>query len=300
MLETAWNDYRGWARRARQLQADHQKWSRMAAGSAALAAVFGAAAGSVGTGHGGQILAFLAAACAAITPVLGQDILSVGRETGWLRARAAAEAIKSECMRFSARVGDYAGAERKALFRRRCEETIDAITKTGLIPLADPVKNDPRRPGDEMTLDWYLLNRVEEQRDYYAKVQVNSERDARQRRAAALVLSVLSAVLGAASATFNVTGLAPWIAVAGTLGGVLLARSAGERSQFLAANAAAMFSALQRMKEAATEDGATLAALVGAAEDLLDGEHAAWSERMHRLTTQADKSAPAAAVEGST
>jgi SMODS and SLOG-associating 2TM effector domain 1/Protein of unknown function (DUF4231) len=295
MLETAWNDYRGWARRARQLQVDHRTWSRMAAGSAGLAAVLGAAAGSTGNTGAGRVLAFLAAACAAITPVLGQDTLSVGREAGWLRARAAAETIKSECMRFCAHVGEYAGAERKALFRRRCEQAIEAVAKTGLTPLADPLTDDPRRPSDDMILDWYLSHRVEEQRDYYAKVQANSERDAARQRAIALALSVVSAVLGAASATFNVAGLAPWIAVAGTLGGVLLARSAGERSQFLAANAAAMVSALERMKEAATEDGATLAALVGATETLLAGEHAAWSDRMHRLATQADEPATAAA-----
>jgi hypothetical protein len=47
------------------------------------------------------------------------------------------------------------------------------------------------------------------------------------------------------------------------------------------------------MKEAASEDGATLAALVDATETLLDGEHAAWSDRMHRLAAQADKPAPA-------
>jgi hypothetical protein len=266
----------------------------MAAASAALAALFGAAAGSAGSNSGGRVLAFLAAACAAITPVLGQDMLSVGREAGWLRARAAAEAIKSECMRFSARVGDYAGAECRPLFRRRCEEAIEAVARTGLTPLADPVKDDPRRPADEMTRDWYLSHRIEEQRDYYAKVQVKNERDAGRQRAAALGLSVISAVLGAASATFNIAGLAPWIAVAATVGGVLLTRAASERSQFLAANAAAMVSALERMKEAATEDGATLAALVGATEDLLDGEHAAWSERMHRLAADADKPAAAA------
>jgi hypothetical protein len=295
MLETAWNDYRGWARRARQLQADHRSWSRMAATSAALAAVFGAAAGSAGSHGGGRILAFLAAACAAITPVLGQDMLSVGREAGWLRARAAAETIKSECMRFSAHVGEYAGAERRALFRRRCQEAVEAVTKTGLTPLADPLKDDPRRPGDNMTLDWYVSQRIEEQRDYYAKVQAKNERDAGWQQAAALGLSVLSAVLGAASATFGAAGLAPWIAVAATLGGVLLARAAGERSQFLAANAAAMVSALERMKDAGSEDGATLAALVGATEALLESEHAVWGDRMRRLATEADKPAPAAA-----
>jgi hypothetical protein len=41
-----------------------------------------------------------------------------------------------------------------------------------------------------MTRDWYLSHRIEEQRDYYAKVQTKNERDAGRQRAAALGLSI--------------------------------------------------------------------------------------------------------------
>jgi Protein of unknown function (DUF4231) len=64
------------------------------------------------------VLAFSASACAAITPVLDRDMLEVGREAGWIRARATAEGKKSECYRLAARTGEYAGDDRIGLFGR--------------------------------------------------------------------------------------------------------------------------------------------------------------------------------------
>jgi len=58
----------------------------------------------------GRALAFLAAVAAAKAPILGREILSVDSEARWIRARATAEAIKSECFRFAAQLGDYAGS----------------------------------------------------------------------------------------------------------------------------------------------------------------------------------------------
>jgi SMODS and SLOG-associating 2TM effector domain 1/Protein of unknown function (DUF4231) len=293
VLENAWDEYRGWAKRARDQQAGGRAWDRMAAATAGLAAVFGAAAGVAAIGDASKWLAFLAAACAAITPVLGQDMLSVGRAGAWLTARATAEEIKSECFRYAARSSEYVGDNRKALFRQRWRSVAEAAFKTGLIPLADPAKDDARRPNEDMTLDWYLKNRLAEQQIYYARTQVNSEKSAARLRALSLALALAAALLGAASATFGLVGLSPWIGVAGTLGGILVARGLRDRSQFLAASSAAMVSALGRLKETATEENALLPNFVDAVEDLLASEHAAWSERMRQLT--ASVAAPAAA-----
>ena len=41
-----------------------------------------------------------------------RDMLAVGREAGWIRARATAEGIKSGCYRLAARTGEYAGDDR--------------------------------------------------------------------------------------------------------------------------------------------------------------------------------------------
>lgn len=63
-----------------------------------------------------RIAAILAAVAAAVTPILGREILSMQREARWIRARATAEAIKSECFRFAAELGDYAGPSGTSAF----------------------------------------------------------------------------------------------------------------------------------------------------------------------------------------
>ncbi len=76
MIEEAWNDYRGWAKRARTLQTSSRRWSHAAFVCAGLAAIFGTAASQVTDGPVlGRALAFLAAVMAAVTPVLGREIL---------------------------------------------------------------------------------------------------------------------------------------------------------------------------------------------------------------------------------
>src|ERR1700739_4328467 len=109
MIEEAWNEFRGWAKRARTLQTSSRQWSRVALVCAGLAAILGTAASQVTDGSIlGRTLAFLAAVVAAVTPIFGREILSVESEARWIRARATAEAIKSECFRFAAQLGDYA------------------------------------------------------------------------------------------------------------------------------------------------------------------------------------------------
>jgi hypothetical protein len=98
VLENAWNQYRGWAKRAGTLKADSEAWELRAA--AAMAAVFSAAA-VPGLAAASKALAILVGACAAVSPVLGQDLLLAGRASGWLKARASAEEIESAGIKLS-------------------------------------------------------------------------------------------------------------------------------------------------------------------------------------------------------
>jgi hypothetical protein len=68
------------------------------------------------------VLSLLAAVAAALTPILGKEILSLGAEAKWIRARATAEAIKSECFRFAAQAGDYAGADAPTKFTQLLQQ----------------------------------------------------------------------------------------------------------------------------------------------------------------------------------
>jgi hypothetical protein len=148
MIEDAWNEYRGWARRARELQEASNRWTVWTMLFAVLAAALGATAGQAGTSSlWGRLLGFAAAACAAITPVLGRDILAVGREAGWIRARATAEGIKSECFRFAAHAGDYANAGAADRFLQSRDQAVAAATQAGLAPINDrprPTHGGPR------------------------------------------------------------------------------------------------------------------------------------------------------------
>ena len=149
MIEEAWNEYRGWAKRARSLQRSTRQWNRAALVCGSLVAIFGAAASQVPDGLlFGKAMAFMAAVLAAITPVLGREILSVGGEAQWIRARATAEAIKSECFRFAAQLGDYAGSSAKDVFVARRNALTEPAERAGLTPLHDPVPTtgDARRP----------------------------------------------------------------------------------------------------------------------------------------------------------
>jgi len=182
-IGTAWNEYRAWAKRSRTLQASVQRLNSYALWSAGAAAVLGAAASAVAPlaawaeasqvrslqswpASGSQVLAVFAAVSAAAAPILGRHILEAGDEARWIRCRAIAEAIKSECFRFAARAGDYARPEAAQLFFDRRTVFAEPATRAGLTPLNDDVGPQPdgRRPPFPMDIDWYLQNRLEEQR----------------------------------------------------------------------------------------------------------------------------------------
>jgi hypothetical protein len=292
MIENAWNEYRSWARRARELQEASNRWTAWTMLFAVLAAAFGAAAGQAGMSSlWGRLLAFAAAACAAITPVLGRDMLAVGREAGWIRARATGEAIKSECFRFAAHTGDYADAGAADRFAQRRDQAIAAATQAGLTPINDPAPVDLRRPSDPLEPRWYLEHRLCEQRNYYASRQAKNEASVQRLRQAGLATAILAAVFGAASGTLSVPGLTPWIGVLTTLGAMILAYGLMERRQYLAASYGAMVNALNRIAERFNEGQLNLPEFVTATEDLLTGEHTAWLLRMIK-TIPAPPAAP--------
>jgi hypothetical protein len=282
MIHGAWDEYRGWALRARTLEADARRWTALAMAAAALAALLGAAAGQMPSGgNAGRILNFLAAVAAALTLILGRDILEVKREAGWIRARATAEAIKSECFRYAGGIGDYAGAQADTAFATRRDSLTEPALRDGLTPLADPAGDaDERRPARPMDTGWYIAHRLREQRDrFYAPGQRRHERAVIRLRAVGLALAVLAAVLGAAGSSFGVSALGPWIGVATTLGALVVAQGLMDRHQFLAATYGAMVTRLSRIEERYRDDPASM---IDVTETLLESEHAAWSERMTR------------------
>jgi hypothetical protein len=280
IIETAWDEYRGWAKRARALQSSSQNWNKIALYCAVAAAILGAAATQAsGDPPLGQALSLAAAVAAALVPVLGREILSLGGEAKYIRARATAEAIKSECYRLAAAAGDYAGTDAASKFSRRLEALTDEAIKAAIAPLADPVvdKGDRRRPSTPLDVEWYKSNRIDDQIKFFTTGQIKHEEAVTRLRYLSVGASVLAAAFGAAGA-IDPEMFAPWIAALTTIATTVAAYGLMERRQYLAASYGAMATSLGRIKGIAGSLSAK--DFVAQAEDLLQSEHAAWTERM--------------------
>ena len=170
MLNQAWKDYQAWAKLARDLQAATGRWNVAALICVAVAALCGAAttlfpAGPDKTAAMAAGLAGAAALAAAVGAYFGREILGSGNEANWIQARATAEVIKSECFRYAARAGAYAGADEieaaQALDRRTREIEQQARDK-GLVPADGPFETSAGNPMPPASMDkaWYKANRI--------------------------------------------------------------------------------------------------------------------------------------------
>jgi hypothetical protein len=277
MIDTAWDEYRAWAARARELQKTSQLWNTLALVAAGTAAVFGAAALQTATHPPIATTLSLAAAIAAgAVPFLGKEILSMGTEAQWIRARATAEAIKSECYRYAARVGDYAGPDRNEIFRKRRAALIAEATKAGLSGKNVDPKDDPRKPPDQFDAAWYDKNRILDQIKYYSDRQEQHEATAKRLRNLCFGASFAAAALGIAGTRYE--AFAPWIGALTTISTAVAAQGLMSRYQQLAATYSGMASGLKSIRDEINEIG--LGELVTRTEDLMQSEHAAWVEHM--------------------
>jgi hypothetical protein len=312
MIEQAWNEYRGWAKRARSLQTNTDRWNFWAMVALVATGVLGAASGYFGANppdwlpdwlankEFARALACAAAVASALSLYVGRQALAVGAESGWLRARATAEAIKSECFRFAGGVGDYAlakasDADAATVFIERRKALAARAAGDSLTPEDDSVgaAGDDHRPLRPMTDKWYLTNRIDEQIKFYRKGQERNE-TAYQRLqlwsfAAGAVVAVVSAIAAVYGARF-----AAWIGALTTVGAAVSAYGLAERQKYLAASYAAMKANLERLKERYLAGGATLQSLVATAEDLMESEHAAWIDRMTKTIRDAPSPPPQA------
>jgi conflict system pore-forming effector with SLATT domain/uncharacterized protein DUF4231 len=308
MIEQAWNEYRGWAERSRSLQGKTGRWNFWALVMVIVAALAGAAASyfSADASDGstnetiGRALACAAMVASVLAVYFAREILAVSAESGWIRARATAEAIKSECFRFAAGVGDYAPdkvseAEAANAFIERRKAIAAAALAASLTSEDDQVgaKGDDRRPSRPMTADWYLKQRIDEQIAYYGRGKAENESACGRLQMIGFAAGAISVAFGAA-ATFYRPRFAEAIGALTTIAAAVTAYGLIDRRKFLAASYAAMKANLERLKERFEVGGVTLQALVAAAEDLMECEHAVWIDQMAKTIRPAPSPPPEA------
>ena len=282
MLRQIWNTYRGWAKLARDTQAETQRWNLVALILVCAAAAFGAVA-SIAPASWSIWAASGATLASALGAFFGKQFVGAGKEADWIQARAVAEGIKSECYRYAARSGPYAGgdaADAAKLLAARADEIAKQAADKGLVLQEDPVpiSGDKREPTIPLTTDWYKIGRIQNQIDYYKKGRQENQRAANTLWWVALVAGVAAVVFGALGAWAQ--RYAPWIGTMTTIAASIAAYGLVDRRRYLIASYAAVQSSLERILGLDAEAPSYIADLVTTTEDLLEGEHKAWLPQM--------------------
>jgi SMODS and SLOG-associating 2TM effector domain 1/SMODS and SLOG-associating 2TM effector domain 3 len=288
MMRQVWNTYRGWAKLARDLQSETQRWNLAALLFLIAAAAFGAIASVASDGWSGWA-AIAAAIASAVGAYLGRQIIGSSNEAGWIQARATAEGIKSECYRYAARAGSYAVADAaaaKALAARTAEIVKQAIDK-GLVRADNPVPDsgDKREPPSLMTKEWYLAGRIQDQIDFYRAARTRNQKVVNQLWWVAFAAGLAAVIFGALGAWAQ--DFAAWIGAMTTVAAAIAAYGLVDRRRYLIASYAAVQSSLEEILGLDKEAPTSLIELVTATEDLLDGEHKAWLPQVLGMQRQA-------------
>jgi hypothetical protein len=282
MLRQSWNAYRGWAKLARELQSQTQRWNLMALLCVIAAAVFGAIA-SVAPSRESAWVAGAATVASAVGAFLGRQFVSTGDESGWIQARAVAEGLKSECYRYAARAGAYAltDADAAKALAARSDEIVKAATDKGLVRGDDPVPaggGDKREPPTPMTKDWYATGRIQDQIAYYRGARKRNQ-DAADRLWWVAFTAGLAAVAAGALGVWQ-QHIAPWIGAATTIAASIAAYGLIDRRKYLIASFAGMQARLEEILGLDKEAPISLPDFVTMTEDLLESEHKAWLPQM--------------------
>ena len=280
MIEQAWDDYRGWAKRARSLQARADRWIYWARTALVATGVLGTLATFLratsileNSAELARATAVSAVIAAALSLFVGRQALAAGAESGWLRGRATAEALKSECFRFAAAAGDYATSDAEAATAFIERRKSIAARSAFLTPERDPVgsRGDDRRPSRPMTSQWYIENRIDGQIAFYQAGQEKTENEYQRLQLWSFVAGASILAVSAIAAVYG-TVYAAWIGTLTTVGAIAGTYEMADRQKQIAAGYAVMTANLERLKERYQIGGMTDGTLVAMAEDMMQNE----------------------------
>jgi hypothetical protein len=303
-LESVWNDYKDWDRVAGAAQAGTRFWQLLVLGFSVSGAVLGTASGVLSKfvstsecpdalvyldlirigGRDYSLLGILGAACLASAAYLSKEILGGSRQGEWIRARAAAEALKSAAYRFATGASPYDGREAERLLHDQSRQITDSVSKVLVVPELS-MRNDESPPSPGMSPDAYLrervLNQIEPDEGYYWRAVRKNDRLVKLFRRVGLGLAWLSALLGIFVA-LGESSVAPWIAVITTVSGTVAAYFQAGRYEDLAMSYAATARQLAhavgawKIANRSAAPGATLAALAAECETIMAAENQSW------------------------
>ena len=278
MFNLLWQQYRTWADTSRQLKEQNASWKRRVL----ILTIAGTALATLGPHNGNPLVAralpMIGAAALALATYFGKELLDAKHEENWTRARAAAEALKSESSKYLVQIPPYNGPDRASRLKARMDELAKAIKgQPNDIPEEQTTKGLPTQP---WKIEDYLKSRLDDQVTFYTNRAKDYSESMKKGRAISLTLGCVSVLLGAVTGATpeGATLSAAVLGLVTTVGASIGAYFQAGHYEALALKYRETAQALRTLKAEFISPGATQTAaeLVTSAETIMQAENAAW------------------------
>jgi hypothetical protein len=258
-----------------------------------LLSIVGAALATIASqlpeGGGRRTFAAIGTLVLALATFLTARLGAANNVSGWVRARAAAEALKREGYKFAAQAAPYddpaTAEERLAKERQAIEDQLIDLTDQ-LVELDEPgsMPTDPIAPGD------YVTRRIKGQLAYYRPKAEQARAAAQRLRAAEFGFALLATLVTAAVGLmekYPVSGfpfdLAALTAILTTIGATILSHIEASRYDFVVRSyrttARRLEDMLGSLKATPAAPSAEWSAFVEGCEGILATENNSWSAK---------------------
>ncbi len=286
-LET-WKVYRRWAAASAAMKRRRDRWKRVVFCLGLAGIVLGPIAArhpSAGPQWLARWVALASGIAVALAAYLSDNVLGPNPDVAWVRARQAAEGLKSLAFAFLMRASPFDAADDAGALdaeRARIEEALTSEASLVALPIPDAEarKNLPPYPLDA---EAYVATRARDQQRWLEAKVVENHRAAGRLDLAKKLLGAVAAVLAVFTALS--AGLAGWVAVVTAVAGALGAQVTAGRYRFLEKSyhdTAARLARIVTRWEVSPRGPEDDRRLVGDCERALREENAGWVEAMLR------------------
>jgi len=282
-LKNVWGQYRTWAITSRRYKNQVSRWRNIVLGLSIAGAILGTLSQQLipklGDASWTRGLGIASAIALALAAYFTKEIFSPDPESKAMRARVAAEALKSVAFLMATGAPPYDTAKTTdELFDKpdkvkKAVENLDAVIVT-------PEQKLERVLTVPMSVDDYIKGRVDDQIKWYTRSAMQNDKKVSTGRWISVALGAAAVALGAVAATH--ASVAGWVAVIGTITAAITARQLAGNYQFLIVTYQAAAQKLQDLKdrwgaERKLEAGpAPDHRLILACEDAISAENSAW------------------------
>jgi hypothetical protein len=299
-LKYIWSQYRTWAITARKYKDEVARWRDIVLALSIGGAVVGTLSQQLVVWNVAQPtswlvrgLGFVSAAALVLAAFFSKEIFSPDPEGRAVRARAAAEAFKSQAYLLATSAPPYDAITTPEELFEKPERVKQAVENLAPLTITEAQKVE-RMPSVPMSMEEYVKQRVNDQLEFYFRsANANTVKVAKS-RLVSLLLGAVAAVLGIVAATY--ASVAGWVAVIGTITAAVAARQYAGRYQFLIVSYQAASKKLEglkarweierKMQTAAAADQK----FIQACEEAISAENSAWmAEWTKKGTSQPQK-----------